>query len=119
MHPASSQDADLAREILKVIQPNDFSHVRVARLGGRHTRGPRPLRVTLSSKQEAVSILKSKIKYKGPVKIFQDQTPKQRKYLNNLKTKLKELHDSGVTNKTIRFFNGVPKIVDKSFQAKN
>lgn len=37
---------------------------------------------------------------------------KQREYLRDLRAELKALIDSGVNNKTIRYFNGVPKIVD-------
>lgn len=68
--------------------------------------------VTLFSKQEAIVILKSKSKYNEPVKILEDRTTKQHDYLSKLRIELKCLVDSGELNYTIRYVNGVPKIVN-------
>lgn len=68
--------------------------------------------VSLSSKQEAIVILKSKNKYNELVKILEDRTTKQHDYLSKLRIELKCLVDSGELNYTIRYINGVTKIVN-------
>jgi len=96
-----------------VIVPNGMPILRVTRLGGWRTKHARPLRVTLPSREDAISILRNKNRYVGPIRIHQDQTIKQRKFLNDLRGRLKEYHEAGDVGKTIRFFDGVPKIVDR------
>lgn len=68
-----------------------------------------------------LSILKNKMRYSGPVKIGQDQTPKQRRHLRELQSTLKLLRDAGDNDKTIRYKSGVPRIVTvkHNFGAKN
>jgi len=70
--------------------------------------------ITLPSKEDAISILRSKESLFGA---RQDQTIKQHKFLNDLRSRLKEYHNAGV-NKTIRFFDGVPRIVDRSVSSQ-
>lgn len=105
-------DSILANDILQSIVPGMVPNSKVARIGGRSQGRSRPLRVTMPSKKDVLTILRNKNRYSGPVKIYQDQTPKQRQHFKDTKDHLKHLHDSGDTDKTIRFFKGVPKIVD-------
>jgi len=105
-------DLSFAKDILQVIIPDRMLILRVTRLGGRKTGYARPLRVTLPSREDAISILRNNNCYVGLIKIHQDQTIKQRKFLNDLRGRLKEYHEAGNVGKTIRFFDGVPKIVD-------
>jgi len=106
-------DLSLAKDIVQVIIPDGVSISKVTRLGGRGTGRARPLRVTLPTKEDVISILRNKRRYVGPVKIYQDQTTKQRKFFNDLRSRLKEYHEAGDINKTIRYFDGVPKIVNR------
>ena len=66
-------------------------------------------------------ILRNKSRYQGPVKISRDLTLIQRKHFKNLRQQLGILKEAGETDKTIRYFNGVPKIVsvNKKQEAKN
>jgi len=105
-------DLSLATDITQVIIPDGVQILNVTRLGGRRAGHARPLRVTFPSKENVISILRNKNRYTGPIKINQDQTIKQRTFLNDLRGRLRAYHDAGDLNKTIRFFNGVPKIVD-------
>jgi len=107
-------DLALAKDIVLAIIPDGVPISKVMRLGGRKTGRARPLRVTLPTKEDAISILRNKRRYVEPVRIHQDQTTKQREFLNNLRGRLKEYHEAGDVNKMIRFFDGVPKIVDRS-----
>ncbi|EZA49827.1 hypothetical protein X777_11808 [Ooceraea biroi] len=104
-------DKDLVNDVLHTILPSLEPSYKVRRLGVKKHGQPRPLCVSFSSKQEAILVLRNKGKYTGPAKIYQDQTPKQRKYLMNLRAHLRELQDAG-ESKTIRYIGGVPKIVN-------
>jgi len=107
-------DLSLAMDITQAIFPDGVTILNVMRLGSRKAGHARPLRVTFPSKEYAISILRNKNRYAGPIRIYQDQTIKQRKFLSELKERLKNYHDAGDLNKTIRFYDGVPKIVDRS-----
>lgn len=74
----------------------------------------RPLRVSLPSKDVVLKILRNKLRYSGPVKISQDQTVKQRKHFKDLQAQLRLLRDAGDKNKSIRYINSVPKIVNSN-----
>lgn len=111
-------DNDLARDILNSLIPCT-ANVTTLRLGKKQHGIARPLRITLRSKQDVITALRNKTKYTGPVKIYQDQTPKQRKYLKNLQIHLKELKEAGDQSKTIRYINGIPRIVQASQGSKS
>ncbi|KAK2577881.1 hypothetical protein KPH14_012828 [Odynerus spinipes] len=115
---SSLTDKDLVKDVLAVINPEGVIIKGCMRIGRKTPDRVRPVRVTLSSKQEVQEILKHKFKYVGPVKIFQDRTEKQRAHLDRLRQELKSLINSGVTSKTIRYVNGTPRIVDMSFSIK-
>lgn len=107
----SGGDTELVNEIISGIRPG-IVPAGTRRLGKKRLGHSRPVCVSMSNKREANLILSNKTRYSGPVRIFQDQTLKQRNYLKELRTNLQLLKDSGVRDKTIRFVNGVPKIVD-------
>ena len=114
--PESSQghntvDTDLVSEIIQKIWPGNTLGLKCMRIGKKREGYTRPVRVTLPSKNDALKILRNKSCYSGPVKIYNDQTNNQRKYLKSLQERLKNLRDAGEVDKTIRYFNGTPKIV--------
>jgi len=112
-------DVGRARDILNIIVPGGNLPLDVMRLGKRQQGRHRPLRISLPSKQDVIRILRNKSRYSGPVRMVQDQTLKQRAYLKDIQARLKALKDAGVNNKTIRFINGMPKIVDVGASAKS
>lgn len=112
-------DVDLANDILHMIIPNGDFPMNVMRLGKRQQGRHRPLRISLPSKQDAIRILRNKSRYSGPMRIIQDQTLKQRAYFKDIQAQLKALKDAGVNDKTIRFINGMPRIVDVGASAKS
>lgn len=115
----ATTDTDLANDILGKIIPCGSLPIRTMRLGKRLQGRSRPLRVSLPSSQDVMTILRNKMKYSGPVRITQDQTLKQRNYFKDIQAKLKALKDAGESDKTIRYINGVPKIVDVKARAKS
>lgn len=108
---ATNTDTNAVKDILKTIFPANYDNIRTYRIGKKRDDKPRPVCVVLSSPDDVVNILKRKSEYTGAVKFSQDRTPLERKYLDNLRSDLKKLHDKGDTNKTIRYRNGIPSIV--------
>lgn len=92
---------------------NSLPNMKLRRLG-RATEGKtRPLLIDTPSVNEARILLKSKPAEGSGVAFKQYLTPLQQKHLRELRNELNTLVDNGDTNKTIKYVNGVPKIVDK------
>ncbi|GLH16410.1 Uncharacterized protein GBIM_20683 [Gryllus bimaculatus] len=74
---------------------------------------PRPIEVVLHNADAVIKVQKNKHKYKAEGKIGADCSMKQREYLRNLISQINTETDKGVNkNKSIKYINGVPKIVD-------
>ena len=110
-HGNVTTDIDLVNDIIKKILPDNNIKKSCVRLGAKKQDHVRPLRVTLSSKSDVISVSRNKSRYNGPVEITNDLTQMQRKHLADLRAKLKVMRDAGDTNKIIRYINGTPKIV--------
>lgn len=109
-------DDSKVKEALSVIAP-EIVIVKTQRIGKSRTGHVRPLKVVLSNKNDAITVLKNKYKYRGQAKIKQDLSKYQRDYLQNLRARLESMQSSGINDKTIRYINGIPKIID--MQTKN
>lgn len=107
----AAADKSRVKETFLVIAPG-VEIIKTLRIGKSRAGHVRPLMVTLSNRNEAVTILKNKYKYKGQAKIKQDLTKQQREYLRNLRVRLGTMQEAGINDKTIRYINGVPRIVD-------
>lgn len=116
---ADQTAADVANvlKILETTHPVVPSQLKVTRLGTKKQDHTRPICVTLPNSETALSVLRNKSKYNGPCIIHDERTPKQIKYIQSLRTELKNLEDAGVPNKTIRYVHGIPKIVNKPRQS--
>lgn len=90
-----------------------------SRLGIKRIDCIRPLCVTFQNKYDAVSVLRNVKKYNGPVRVRQDMTIKQRNYLKKLRSDLQLAIDSDDNNKTIRYINGIPKIIETNNATKH
>ncbi|XP_077255245.1 uncharacterized protein LOC143893584 [Temnothorax americanus] len=109
-----SNDLATAEEIIRKIRPLNPPRIKIRRLGTFIQGHARPLRVSLPSRSDAIDILRGKNSYSGPVAIKQDLTKKQRDHFVCVKKRFESLKDTGVTDMTLRFINGVPKIVKAS-----
>lgn len=82
----------------------------------------RPIKVTLRSRGEVVSILRNKAKLKGvarfrSVNLRGDETPRQRDMLQQCRDHLRERTERGETDLTIRYVDGCPKVIPKNRNA--
>lgn len=69
----------------------------------------------LDCPNHANTILRNKIKLRdsefSKISIQPDQTLRQRMYMSNLRKSLDQRRENGESNLTIKYFNGIPKIV--------
>lgn len=85
--------------------------IRIGRRGGT----PRPLKLLLSTRDDVLGCLRNRNRLEGTTyQIGSDLTQKQRLHMKGLKTELKRRVDSGERDLTIRYTDGVPKIIRKS-----
>lgn len=98
---------------------NDF---KTFRIGRPHGDRPRPLRVIFkrsdsvldfSRNFDSSSLKNIDDRFTG-INYSRDRTPAERKHLEDLRSSLKRRTDSGEPDLTIRFVNGIPKIVKKA-----
>lgn len=104
-------DAEEALTIVRRICPGVTQVQRTHRLGKSKGSASRTLCIRLDSPEAVKQILRNKHRYKGPYKISEDRTQRQRQLLDQLRGKLRSLHEGGELAMTIRYINGVPKIV--------
>ncbi|KOB68204.1 Uncharacterized protein OBRU01_12046 [Operophtera brumata] len=92
--------------------------VAVQRLGPRDSGNakPRPVKVVMRSRENAIWILKNKSRAMNGVRIYDDKTPLQRQELGKLRETLRERVEKGEPDLTIKYVKGIPKIV---LQKKN
>lgn len=77
---------------------------------------PRPLKVVLHSKGDALEILRNRTKLGKPSSITADLTPMQREYMKYLREELNKRMNDGETDITIKYIRGYPTIVKNNFQ---
>lgn len=98
-----------------------FDGIKLFRLGARKSVAgarPRPLKVVLHSKRDALEVLRNKSKLSKPSSIVADQTPMQREYMKHLREELTKRTNDGETDITIKYVRGQPTIV-KTTNQKN
>lgn len=96
------------------IIPN-LSNYRIRRLGRPVAGRTRPMLITTPNAAEAMTILKTKSEHamdgESGIIFKSDLTPAQTSYLKELREELNALHEKGEKDKTIRYINGIPRIV--------
>lgn len=109
------------KSLISTILPTELGNItefKLKRLGKPSAGKNRPLLLETKSASIAKSILKSKPARDTdpPIRFKPDLTKAQQNHLNSLRSQLDSLNKSGVTDKTIKYINGVPKIVTHNFR---
>ncbi|KAL0849834.1 hypothetical protein ABMA28_011773 [Loxostege sticticalis] len=104
----SDTDLEKAYNILKSI-----------RLGKILGNKPRPLKLIFENTETPKHLLKNRSKVSANTKIYSDQTPAQRKYLQNLQTEMEQRAKNGESNLKIRYIKGIPTITESNTYSKN
>lgn len=109
----ANQDTNAVRNLFSDIGM-EVDIKKTFRLGKYAQDKCRPFKVMLGSMEEKLYIVKNKCKLNVPgIKIFSDQTKIERAYFLKIRNRLNDLIANGETNKTIRYINNIPTIVDK------
>lgn len=118
---SKAHDSNLVHDFLVHMKsPIPITEVRHFRLGKNpHENKSRPLVVCMPSDGAAIHIFKNFDKDNVPgnmqgVSLSHDRTPRERKYLEDLRSSLEDRKKSGERDLTIRFVNGTPTIVSKN-----
>lgn len=93
---------------------------QAVRLGGNRGNRARPLKLVFESEREVFLIFKNKRLFASKNLIVKnDQTPREREYLAELRGELQRRIDEGESNLTIRYVNHTPAIVSKNVNDGN
>lgn len=114
----NSNDTESINALMQEVLGNgsDVNIAKVFRFGKQNKNGNRPVKVVLGDAHEVFTIIKNKHRISRDREIFihLDQTPKQRKTLDSLRSELSRRQANGEQDLTIKYLNNVPKIVAKN-----
>lgn len=115
-----NQDYDEVHKILKSIDRDCPKPNKILRLGKYNADRIRPLKIIFETPDTPRYLLKNRSKMSdNSTKIYSDQTPVQRKYIQSLQAELKEREKNGETNLSIKYIKGVPVITKIDTRSKN
>jgi len=114
-----SHDKSKVECILDALEVAADEYATFFRIGKKTTKGPRPIKLIMKSNESAVNILKRFSLEKlvhldqtlSEVAISNDKTPQERNHLSSLRDELARRSEAGENDLTIRYINGIPKIV--------
>ncbi|XP_045541899.1 uncharacterized protein LOC123723365 [Papilio machaon] len=89
--------------------PEIVSTFRLGKPSSNNSK-PRPLKVVLTNKHGAITVLKNKNKLPKAISVQSDMTPYQRDELKKLRDELADRIDKGEKDLTIKYINKVPRI---------
>lgn len=99
-------------KILKMTNNECPEPLRILRLGKFKPGHSRPIKVCFATEETAKNILRNKsFVNRNNIKIFSDQTPKQKQHIQNLKEELEKRSANGERNLIIKYMKGIPKII--------
>lgn len=85
--------------------------IKTMRLGTYNPGKNRPLKVCFESTTIPKQLLRNKSKLPNNFRLYADQTPSQKNYLKRLSEELQKRKENGETDLTIKYIQGVPKII--------
>ncbi|CAG5028978.1 unnamed protein product [Parnassius apollo] len=108
-----SHDKDQVSKTITSLATPEPEILTVIRLGKPVSKieKPRPIKVVLANKHNAINVLKNKGKLPNSVKVKADMTPYQRDQLRRLREELAARTEKGEQNLTIKYINNIPKII--------
>ncbi|KAL0819432.1 hypothetical protein ABMA28_007537 [Loxostege sticticalis] len=79
----------------------------------------RPLKISFNKNDTPKLLLQNRAKFPDTVKIYSDQTPTQKQYLQSVKEELKRRLDEGEKDLIIKYIKGIPSIIETKTNQKN
>lgn len=91
------------------------SSLSFRRLGRQIAGRNRPLLIRARCASDAKTLLRTSIRNStGNISFRADLTPAQQNHLKILRSELEAMKENGITDKTIKYINGIPKIISIS-----
>lgn len=113
--PEQSQDRDDVISLLESLDIPDAVVKNVVRVGQPNKNGRRCLKVTFQKQEVAQLAVRSKTKLKGTnIYISPDLTKTQAEAEARVKAELRQRLSNGESDLKIKYFQGVPKIIQKN-----
>lgn len=110
-------DKRKVHSILNLLNIKTDSGLRICRLGKQTENKRRPIKISLSSKEDALKAIKQKKNLRNleeKVFVSLDLTPKQREYYKKVKKELTGRYNNGEVDLFIKYINSVPVIAKKA-----
>lgn len=121
VHSRIEHDKNSVNAILHSSNIDNVQVVKVTRLGKQLSEKPRPLRVTFANSMEVSGFFKrfnvdsvKDIFADSAIGISRDRTVMERSHLKELRVTLDDRKKAGESDITIKYLNGVPRIVKQS-----
>lgn len=110
-------DTKKVKDILKLLDIDiDIGAAKIRRLGKIEENKRRPIKITLSSKEDSLKAVRQKKKLRDleeKVFVSLDLTPMQRDYYKKIKGELDERKNNGEEDIFIKYMNNIPMIAKK------
>ncbi|KAJ8712119.1 hypothetical protein PYW07_017322 [Mythimna separata] len=87
---------------------------KIFRIGKYKAGSTRRIKVCYDAPESPMLLLRNKEKIPENIKIYSDQTPAQHKYFLAIKEELRQRAESGESDLTIKYINGVPTIIKQA-----
>lgn len=113
----STNDIEMVREIIQTLDPQfQVQNIKPMRLGRQVAGKTRPIKLVLGDENEVLRLIRGAGRLKESrlknVRVSVDQTPRQIAHFKKLREEVAGRNAGGDQKFRIRYFNGVPKIVN-------
>lgn len=111
--PEKGNDENDIAAILNALRSNPPAVVQFARVGSKNSKGARALRISLSSHEDALDLMRCRQKLKGKnIYLNLDLTRKQQEIDKRVWSEFKDRTSKGENGIRVKYIGGVPRIVD-------
>lgn len=93
--------------------------IKAIRLGKYKANKDRPLKICFDNNNVPRMLLQKRTKLSENIKIYSDQTPEQKRYLQTVREELDERLRNGEKDLKIKYFKGIPRITQIKSDQKN
>lgn len=118
-HSRQTYDIEEIMKLTASIIENCPIPIKSKRLGKYVPGKNRQLKVFFSNSKKSKLLLRNKTKLQESIKFYSDQTPAQNKYLQSVMEELNKRLENGEKDLIIKYFKGIPQIVDNGTSQKN
>ncbi|CAH2086216.1 unnamed protein product [Euphydryas editha] len=106
-------------KLLTIVSKDVPKPIKCMRLGKYVPNKNRPIKVYFSNSETPKQLLRHKRNLPQNIQMYNDQTPKQKQYIQSLKNELQTRQESGEQDLIIKYIKGMPTIIKNKITQKN